>query len=67
VTQAKRFDPEGHYLRRWLPELAQAPPELLHEPWNDAALLRRSGYPAPMVELGQSRQQALDAYALLAR
>jgi deoxyribodipyrimidine photo-lyase len=67
VTQAWRFDPDGHYLRRWLPELAQAPPELLHEPWNDAALLRRTGYPAPMVELGQSRQQALDAYALLAR
>jgi deoxyribodipyrimidine photo-lyase len=47
--------------------LAEAPPGLLHEPWNDAALRKRSGYPAPMVELGQSRQQALDAYALLAR
>ena len=67
VTQAKRFDPEGHYLRRWLPELADAPLSLLHEPWKDATLLKRSGYPAPMVELGQSRQHALDAYGALVR
>ncbi|MGN6283149.1 FAD-binding domain-containing protein, partial [Frateuria sp.] len=62
VTQAQRFDPEGEYLARWLPELADAPPALRHEPWKDPALLRRSGYPAPMVDLGQSRQRALDAY-----
>jgi len=67
LTQAKKFDPEGAYLRRWLPELADAPTSLLHEPWKDAAWLQRSGYPAPMVDLGQSRQQALDAYAALAR
>lgn len=67
VTQAKKFDPDGVYLRRWLPELAAAPAALLHEPWKDAALLQRSGYPPPMVDLGQSRQQALDAYGALAR
>ncbi len=63
VTQSRKFDPDGHYLRRWLPELADASSAVLHEPWKDAALLRRSGYPAPMVDLGASRQQALDAYA----
>jgi deoxyribodipyrimidine photo-lyase len=62
LTQAKKFDPDGHYLRRWLPELADAPLALLHEPWKDAGLLERSGYPAPMVDLGASRQRALDAY-----
>jgi deoxyribodipyrimidine photo-lyase len=62
VTQAKKFDPQGVYLRRWLPELAGAPTALLHEPWRDPALLRRSGYPAPVVDLGESRQQALAAY-----
>ncbi|WEN15708.1 deoxyribodipyrimidine photo-lyase [Rhodanobacter sp. AS-Z3] len=67
LTQAKRFDPEGAYLRRWLPELSDAPLALLQEPWKDQALLRRSGYPAPMVELGLSRQQALDAYGALPR
>jgi deoxyribodipyrimidine photo-lyase len=66
VTQAKKFDPDGVYLRRWLPELAEAPLALLHEPWKDADLLKRSGYPAPMVDLGQSRQRALDAYGALA-
>lgn len=67
VTQAKKFDPEGTYLRRWLPELAEAPLALLHEPWKDAALLQRSGYPSPMVDLGRSRQRALDAYGALPR
>ncbi|WP_426690553.1 cryptochrome/photolyase family protein [Rhodanobacter ginsengiterrae] len=66
VTQAKKFDPDGTYLRRWLPELAEAPLNVLHEPWKDPDLLQRSGYPAPMVELGPSRQQALDAYGALA-
>jgi deoxyribodipyrimidine photo-lyase len=62
LTQAKKFDPDGVYLRRWLPELADAPVALLHEPWKDAAVLERSGYPPPMVDLGKSRQRALDAY-----
>jgi deoxyribodipyrimidine photo-lyase len=65
VTQAKKFDPDGHYLRRWLPELADAPLALLHEPWRDADLLKRSGYPAPTVDLRQSGQRALDAYGAL--
>ncbi|HET6804325.1 MAG TPA: deoxyribodipyrimidine photo-lyase [Frateuria sp.] len=62
VTQALRFDPQGRYLARWLPELAAAPAPLRHEPWKDPALLRRSGYPAPMVDLARSRQRALQAY-----
>jgi deoxyribodipyrimidine photo-lyase len=35
---------------------------LLHEPWKDGSLLTRSGYPAPMVDLAASRQEALTAY-----
>ena len=62
ITQAQKFDAEGHYLRRWLPELAAVPLPLLHEPWKDAALLKRSGYPMPMVDLGSTRIAALDAY-----
>lgn len=62
VTQSKKFDPEGVYLRRWLPELADAPTALLHEPWKDADLLKRSGYPLPMVDLARSREDALAAY-----
>ena len=62
VTQAKRFDPDGIYLRRWLPELAQAPLAVLHEPWKAPSLLTRSGYPAPMVDLAASRLEALAAF-----
>jgi len=59
VTQAKKFDPDGTYLRRWLPELAGVPLAQLHEPWKDPSLLRRSGYPPPIVDLATSRQEAL--------
>jgi deoxyribodipyrimidine photo-lyase len=62
VAQAKRFDPDGVYLRRWLPELANASAALLHEPWKDPSWLERSGYPAPMVDLATSRKDALAAY-----
>jgi deoxyribodipyrimidine photo-lyase len=65
ITQAQKFDPKGDYLRRWLPELADAPSAFLHEPWKDAGLLKRSGYPAPMVDLGASRVAALEAYQAL--
>ncbi len=65
LTQAAKFDPEGIYLKRWLPELAQAPRELLQQPWKDPSLLARSGYPAPMLDLAQSRQEALAAYQTL--
>lgn len=62
VAQARKFDPEGTYVRRWIPELADAPLELLHEPWRDPALLARSGYPPPMVDLKASRTAALAAW-----
>jgi deoxyribodipyrimidine photo-lyase len=62
VTQAQKFDPTGVYLRRWLPELAEASDKLLYEPWKDPSLLKRTGYPAPMIDLSSSRQEALSAY-----
>ncbi|GLQ98862.1 cryptochrome/photolyase family protein [Dyella mobilis] len=62
VSQAQKFDPKGVYLRRWLPELRDAPESTLHEPWKDRGLLQQTGYPAPMIDLGLSRQAALAAY-----
>ena len=62
VTQAMKFDPAGVYIRRWLPELADAPEALVHEPWKEPGLLMRSGYPEPMVDLAASRVEALAAY-----
>jgi deoxyribodipyrimidine photo-lyase len=67
VSQAKKFDPAGSYLKRWLPELADAPLALVHEPWKAPALLARSGYPAPMVDLVSSREEALAAFQARSR
>lgn len=65
VTQGEKFDPQGHYVRRWIPELTGVAAPLVHQPWLDPQLLRRSGYPAPMVDLKSSRVDALDAYKAL--
>ncbi|MEO7917702.1 MAG: deoxyribodipyrimidine photo-lyase, partial [Dokdonella sp.] len=62
VTQGEKFDPHGHYVRRWIPELADVPAPLIHRPWDDPELLERTGYPAPMVDLKASRDEALEAY-----
>ena len=65
VAQSMKFDAAGDYIRRWLPELAAVPAPLLFQPWRDAALLQRTGYPQPLVDLNASRAQALVAYQQL--
>ncbi|HET8883757.1 MAG TPA: FAD-binding domain-containing protein, partial [Solimonas sp.] len=69
VLQAEKFDADGDYLRRWLPELAALPAEALRAPWlAPAEVLKRGGvrlgvdYPAPIVDLAASRKRALAAY-----
>ncbi|WP_419933206.1 cryptochrome/photolyase family protein [Candidatus Poriferisodalis sp.] len=69
VTQSRRYDPEGNYLRRWLPELARLPNRQIHAPWDaPPQVLSVAGvrlgvdYPAPVVDHAQARQRALDAY-----
>jgi len=47
---------------QWHRCATDAPLPLLHEPWRDGTLLKRSDYPAPMVDLGESRRDALAAY-----
>lgn len=67
VTQSKKFDGDGRYLRRFVPELARLGNKEIHEPWKFQATLTEEplDYPEPLVELGASRQRALDAYAQL--
>ncbi|MDF4025816.1 deoxyribodipyrimidine photo-lyase [Luteibacter sp. PPL201] len=62
VTQSQKFDPDGAYIRQWIPELVDAPGHLVHAPWEDEAFLKASGYPAPMVDLKATREAALTAY-----
>jgi len=49
VLQARRHDPAGAYVRRYVRELSDVEPPVVFTPWNDPALLRRTGYPEPIV------------------
>lgn len=72
VTQSEKFDADGDYLRRYLPELAALPARYIHAPFAAPAnILRAAGvvpgenYPLPVVDLKDSREQALAAYKSL--
>lgn len=69
VLQGERFDPDGAYVRTWVPELARLPNRYVHQPWNaPEKTLRQAGvrpdhdYPAPIIDLKASRERALAAY-----
>ncbi|GAB3736704.1 deoxyribodipyrimidine photo-lyase [Silanimonas algicola] len=66
ASQAEKFDPKGAYIQRWVPELAKLPAAALAEPWTHGDLLARlaPAYPRkPIVDLKQSRAEALAAYS----
>ena len=64
TTQGKRFDPEGDYVRRWVPELRGLDAKSIHEPWTlDGG--PPSGYPAPIVEHDHERQESLRRLKML--
>lgn len=65
VTQAAKFDPAGHYIARWVPEIAALPVPLRFAPWRDPAALKRVApdYPShPLVDLSGGREAALAAF-----
>jgi len=69
VTQGEKFDPDGDYVRRFVPELSGLPAEIIHQPWTASAkALQRAKvelgetYPAPIADLGETRRRALAAY-----
>jgi len=64
VTQSERFDPDGDYIRRWVPELADAGAKIVHAPWT-AAEGMPPGYPPPMVDHAAERDEALRRYSLV--
>lgn len=65
VLQSKKFDADGVYIRKYVPELRDMPDSLIHTPWEAPPMLRTAAkdYPAPVVDLIQSRDRALKAYA----
>ncbi|KRA37614.1 MULTISPECIES: cryptochrome/photolyase family protein [unclassified Nocardioides] len=62
ITQGEKFDPEGDYIRRWVPELAELPTPAIHRPWRSEP---PPGYPEPMVDHAVQRNEALAAYQLI--
>ena len=69
VTQGERFDKQGVYVRKWVPEIAALPDKYLHKPaMAPASVLLEAGielgkdYPSPIVDLKTSREVALNAY-----
>ncbi len=70
VGQGAKFDPDGHYARRWIPELTRLPSKWIHRPFDaPAAVLKEAGvalgrdYPRPVVIHATARTRALMAYA----
>lgn len=65
TAQGEKFDPEGAYVRRFVPEIADLPNRQLHRPWEAPPLLRPDPalYPPPIVDHDTGRKRALDAFA----
>jgi deoxyribodipyrimidine photo-lyase len=70
VIQGQRFDPEGAYVRQYVPELCLVPHEYIHRPWEASAadlhswnVYLGSNYPKPIVDLPEGRERALKAFA----
>jgi deoxyribodipyrimidine photo-lyase len=69
ARQGERFDPDGSYVHRWVPELAALPPKWIQRPWtapadllHDAGIVLGEHYPSPIVDLADSRKAALSAW-----
>jgi deoxyribodipyrimidine photo-lyase len=62
VLQAQKFDPDGAYIARWVPELAMSPAAQRHAPWT--GVIPRA-YPKPIIDLAQGRADALAVLAAL--
>ncbi len=68
-TQALKHDPDGEFIRKWLPELAQVPIPLLFEPWKMTAMDQQlygcvlgKDYPHPIVDFDQASRKRKDEY-----
>lgn len=74
TLQGQKFDPEGSYVRKWVPELKNLPSKYIHDPWNaPQEILAKSGvrlgenYPYPIVDHSHQREKALEAFKKLSK
>ena len=69
VLQGEKFDPQGAYVRKWVPELARLPNQFIHRPWEAPRLVLSAAdvelgrtYPHPVVDHAKARDRALEAF-----
>lgn len=72
ITQSQKFDPDGVYIRKYIPELKKLPNKYIHDPFNCPPLIMKASgikygedYPLPIVNLKTSRTRALNAFHIL--
>ncbi|MDF2119483.1 deoxyribodipyrimidine photo-lyase [Roseiarcaceae bacterium H3SJ34-1] len=72
ILQGEKFDPEGEYIRRFVPELAKCPSDVIHKPWlapakvlQEANIKLGDTYPKPVVDHAKARERALAAFKRL--
>ena len=72
VTQGQKFDPDGEYIRQYIPEIASLPNQYLFNPWEAPAIVLKAAsiklgltYPRPIVDIKASRELALQAFQSL--
>lgn len=62
ISQSQKFDPDGDFIRTWVPELASVNRRDIHDPSTLGGLFAVADYPRPIVDLGRSRERALQAF-----
>jgi deoxyribodipyrimidine photo-lyase len=72
ILQGEKFDPDGSYVRNWIPEIARLTTEYIHKPWTaspielaSAGIALGKNYPAPIVDHQEARERALSAFQTL--
>ena len=63
ATQSERFDPDGDFIRQYVPEIAKLDNKRIHQPWLGGVI--PGGYPRPIVDLKESRKEAISRFQAL--
>ncbi|MBL3557272.1 MULTISPECIES: deoxyribodipyrimidine photo-lyase [Marinobacter] len=63
ATQSERFDPKGEFIRMYVPEIARLENKRIHQPWSGGVI--PGGYPRPIVDLKESRKEAITRFQAL--